>query len=923
MSSTDASRAYVDEHNLHGVLLEAVTKTLKQRPADPYGLLAELLGSSSSPAKPANPAEAAPMEARTFSQAPSKRNNIMLMTDGYKFSHHKQYPVSWMPEGARPSEAGTYSPPVLFPGSGSSKGAVILNVLPVPGVGVTKLTLITNLSTAVVAVEPATDAPDITFSGSAVEYTGDKKDTVVLALSAEVHARTGLPAEFATVKFTNVDESKLKRGSQLNAFSGGYNVSYFTPRGYKDQFDGLADESTGDHIVFFGLQYLIKEYLAGVVVTPEKVDEAEAFVCRYMADVRFLESPGYDYTMFPRGDWMAIATGDLDGSGKITATPGVLPIKIEALPEGSLARPGTCLFKLTNTHPRFYWLPNFLETLLVQVWYPTTVATQTREFRKTIQAYSYLSERHSWATFLPGPPAFTVDNIVSDELSIHVAQVFDLLDFGYRGVSSHETAALGSASYYVAGYEGSDTVAGSRMCLWAYEGFRGSFEAFHGATSIPAAEHSTVTSWTDLEPTSDADQANADEYCSFANMFKQYMPSYGISLVSDGFNVWNSMINHWPSEAIPAEGGTSMRAMLAERLEGRRLNLIRPDSGEAIETLPQLLTLLMAALPEHAMPESEMPPLAPKFDASHPKAAAWEEAVAKIRAKVGTSGNPFRRFIGQNMRVLQGDGVALDTVGDMLASLLANGFCANTVHFGSGGGLLQKVNRDSLSCAFKCCAMYVGEKSYTIGKDPIAGGKKSYAGNPAVLRDADGVLRNRGEYDAKGVMTRSLPMSVAEFRDPAGVKGDVLELVFMDGSMVKEQTWMDIRGRAQITKPHLEAAISRAVDNIGAKAEFFQKMSAPTALAVRLAEAACGSKWTAATKAGSKLAALKARFPQYAAALDELGLTEAMDSHAIMKHINEHHVCNKKAAKAVLALVQEGDMETAAAKLAGKSCITL
>jgi len=45
----------------------------------------------------------------------------------------------------------------------------------------------------------------------------------------------------------------------------------------------------------------------------------------------------------------------------------VLPIKVEALPEGSLCMPGTCLFKLTNTHPRFFWLPNFLETLLVQV----------------------------------------------------------------------------------------------------------------------------------------------------------------------------------------------------------------------------------------------------------------------------------------------------------------------------------------------------------------------------------------------------------------------------------------------------------------------------------------------------------------------------------------------------------------------------
>ena len=147
---------------------------------------------------------------------------------------------------------------------------------------------------------------------------------------------------------------------------------------------------------------------------------------------------------------------------------GVLPIKIEALPEGSTLAPGVACFKLTNTHPRFFWLPNFLETLLVQVWYPTTVATQAREFRKTIMAYSVLSQRVSQMPAFLGPQEFTPENLKEDGLAIHIAQVFDLLDFGYRGVSSHETAQLGSAAYYATGYEGSDTVAGSRMLLRHY-----------------------------------------------------------------------------------------------------------------------------------------------------------------------------------------------------------------------------------------------------------------------------------------------------------------------------------------------------------------------------------------------------------------------------------------------------------------------
>lgn len=365
-----------------------------------------------------------------------------------------------------------------------------------------------------------------------------------------------------------------------------------------------------------------------------------------------------------------------------------------------------------------------------------------------------------------------------------------------------------------------------------------------------------------------------------------------------------------------------MRSMLAERLADGRLNLIRPDSGEAVETLPQLLTILSKVLPEHYMDDKDLPDLTSKFPSDQARAAAWETIVAKIQAKVGTSGNPFRRFKGQQMRILQGDGVALDTVGDMLASLLANGFCSNVVHFGSGGGLLQKVNRDSLSCAFKCCAMYVGDKTFVIGKDPIAGGKKSYAGNPCVLRDADGVLRNRGEYKGHE-MLRSTPMSAAEFNAPGGVAGDVLETTFLNGKVVKEQAWMEIRGRAKITKPHLESAIARACDNLAQKVDFLQTMSGPRAMATRLAEAAHGSKWTAPSPAGAKLAEMKTRFPEYAMTFDELGFTESMDSLAMNKYLKSALVCDKKAAKAVLALIADGDMEGAAAKMGDKSCITL
>jgi len=92
---------------------------------------------------------------------------------------------------------------------------------------------------------------------------------------------------------------------------------------------------------------------------------------------------------------------------------------------------------------------------------------------------------------------------------------------------------------------------------------------------------------------------------------------------------------------------------------------------------------------------------------------------------------------------------------------------------------------------------------------------------------------------------------------------------------------------------------------------------------VRLAEAACGSKWTAETPAGAKFAEMKERFPELAPTFDELGIDASMDSKALKKHLCDKLICDKKAAKKVLAAVGDGDMEKAAATLEGKVCITL
>merc|ERR1711953_1331684 len=109
-------------------------------------------------------------------------------------------------------------------------------------------------------------------------------------------------------------------------------------------------------------------------------------------------------------------------------------------------------------------------------------------------------------------------------------------------------------------------------------------------------------------------------------------------------------------------------------------------------------------------------------------------------------------------------------------------------------------------------------------------------------------------------------MSCDEFKN--GVPGDVLVKVFENGAMIIEQSFSEVCGRARITATTLDAAVRLAVDNLALKCDFFQKMSSDEAIAIRLAEAACGSKWK--HNHPIHLEQIKQAFPQYNATFDKI-----------------------------------------------------
>src|SRR5262249_33931099 len=157
--------------------------------------------------------------------------------------------------------------------------------------------------------------------------------------------------------------------------------------------------------------------------------------------------------------------------------------------------------------PECFWLTNFLETLLMQVWYPCTVATLSREVRKIAETY--------------------FDETASS--SAKPATDFALNDFGFRGVSSVESAALGGAAHLL-NFRGSDTIIGS---VFAKE-YYGAQQVY--GLSVPATEHSVCTLL-----------GEEGELEIFKHVLRTF-PTGTVACVSDSYDIFRACSEYWGTE---------------------------------------------------------------------------------------------------------------------------------------------------------------------------------------------------------------------------------------------------------------------------------------------------------------------------------------------------------------------------------------
>ena len=433
-----------------------------------------------------------------------------------------------------------------------------------------------------------------------------------------------------------------------------------------------------DYSVFFGLQYAIKVWLEGVVITKQLIDEAEPILKAHFK---------YSGDVWNRAKWDYI----------VEQHGGLLPVRIKAVPEGSKVPVDNIIMSIENTDPKCFWLTNALETLLqAYVWYATTVCTRSHSITETIRRFFQRT---------------------AEEGSLWLAD-FYLHDFAQRGTSCMEQAGLGGMAHLV-NSRGTDT----DMALpFAIEYYNANIEDL--AFSVPASEHSIATA---LGP---------DKEFDVTRRLIQKFPNGILSVVSDSYDISSAVLTYC----------TTLKQDILAR-NGKFV--IRPDS--------------------------------PRFEGDTPAAQVLWIAEELWNGFGGRGNSKGYRVLDSHVGIIYGDSLTETQIEEILSLLEKHKFSAETCVFGCGGYLLQKVNRDTQRFAFKSSAQCRDGVWFDVFKQPKDASKASKRGKLKLVR----------QMTPEGSTFVTAPES-----DP---RPDVMELVFENGVLLRNQDFDDVRKNARKT----------------------------------------------------------------------------------------------------------------------------
>lgn len=493
-------------------------------------------------------------------------------------------------------------------------------------------------------------------------------------------------------------------------------------------------------VVFFGLQGFIKEFLIE--------DWNEGFFNRPKDEVVAEYKRRCDNFLGPDAvspERMA-ALHDL----------GYLPLIIKAMPEGSRVNIKVPLLTVYNTHPEFFWLTNYIETVTsAELWKQITVATITYEYRRILNKYVELT----------GSDAGFAD--------------WQIHDFSMRGMSGFHDAAKCGPAHLLSSY-GTDTLPAIDY-LEEYYGADVTKELVAG--SVPATEHSVMC----------MGGMGEDELATFRRLITKTYPQGIVSIVSDTWDFW---------KVITVYANTLKAEILArkENALGQAKVVFRPDSGDPVK--------IIAGLSVHELADDELLESETFIHADVIKSAGayyknethaiWmgddvdyykivlgeevPEHVVKGAVEClwdifgGDMTDKGYKTLNQRVGLIYGDSITLQRCEEILQRLMDKGFSAGNIVFGVGSYTYQYITRDTLGMAMKATFGIVNGERREIFKDPATG--------DGVKKSAKGLLRVEKEGN---------DFVLYDQQDDEGEAGGALEVVFHNGFLMREHTLAEIR----------------------------------------------------------------------------------------------------------------------------------
>jgi nicotinamide phosphoribosyltransferase len=358
---------------------------------------------------------------------------------------------------------------------------------------------------------------------------------------------------------------------------------------------------------------------------------------------------------------------------------GKFPVEIKALPEGQFVPVKNAILTIESVDANVPWVANYLETIISHLWYPSTVMTRSREMKKII--YGYLEK---------------TGDIGGIDYKLH--------DFGFRGATGIEAAAIGGAAHLM-NFRGSDTAVAIKH-LKQYYGVKTGGQV---CNSIPASEHSTITSWGGPEHEMEAVENIVDRFSNLPGIF-------AYACVADSYDVFNFC------RQISS-------GRLKEKIQsGRNTFVVRPDSGDPVAVSMECLKLLGDAVGYETNFKG--------YKVLHPK-----------------------------YRMIYGDGMNRVSINDLYGAMEEAGWSADNMAVGMGAGLLQKLDRDTQKFAIKCSSIRVGDEDRDVFKNPITDpGKASKKGRLKLVVTGEGKIETVREGTAGENLLQTVYHPVVDVR---------------------------------------------------------------------------------------------------------------------------------------------------------------